>query len=179
MDAGLAAVIAGATGAGGAALAAFATSFGLLRQAKLQGDHAHRQWLRGHQQQAYEEFLVALDRTGDLCRDVVTAAKRLSGESTAEEVEQVLALFEGVRAEGRALRVVAFRVTLLTDAEVSDLALDLGERQLAVTRVAVEIAQAAAQGQPLPEDRLNQPVREVGQARGVFISRARKILQQA
>lgn len=71
MDAGWAAVIAGASGAGGAALAAWATGRAMVRQARVQAEQAHDQWLREGRQEAYAALLSAGDAVHDALNTVI------------------------------------------------------------------------------------------------------------
>ncbi|MFC8625641.1 hypothetical protein [Streptomyces anulatus] len=123
MDAGLAAVIAGASGAGGAALAAFGTSFAMLRQAKIQRDSAHRLWLRNHQQQAFEELLIAVRRWKDFLSgpNAELALPRLADGS-----EDLGPYFAEQEVRSAAVAAGVTRVTLLADTETGSLAFALG-----------------------------------------------------
>ncbi|ARF62874.1 hypothetical protein B1H20_16870 [Streptomyces violaceoruber] len=177
MDAGLAAVIAGASGAGGAALAALATSLGLVRQAKIQGDQAHRQWLRNHQQQSYEDLMVAVDRAHHASRDAMRAVRnQLPG---TEMQQATIALLEDVRLQGRSLQAVVQRVALLADQQTTTFALVLCDRVLDVIEVSLDIATEMRHGQPLTEERLERAADEAEEARSQFLDRARSMLQQA
>ncbi|MBT2423451.1 hypothetical protein J7F01_41190 [Streptomyces sp. ISL-22] len=71
MDAGWAAVIAGASGAGGAALAAWATGRAMIRQARLQAKSGFDQWLRERQQEACAMLLSAGDAVNDALDTVI------------------------------------------------------------------------------------------------------------
>lgn len=124
MDAGLAAVIAGASGAGGAALAAFATSYGLLRQARLQGDNAHRLWLRNHQQQALEECLIAINnfRACFTDRTSLTANTPPGGDAHPD----LRPVFAEHQAASRAMSDAITRVTLIADLKTGRLAMTAG-----------------------------------------------------
>ncbi|MFE5996744.1 hypothetical protein ACFQ6C_07600 [Streptomyces sp. NPDC056454] len=89
MDEGLAAMIAGAAGAGGAALAAYATGIGLLRQAKLQGDQAHRLWLRNQQNQACVELLDRIQEVESQCNHIaLLSGFDADADRTPEEVQE-------------------------------------------------------------------------------------------
>ncbi|MFE2112025.1 hypothetical protein ACFXAY_01345 [Streptomyces microflavus] len=123
MDAGLAAVIAGASGAGGAALAAFGTSFAMLRQAKIQRDSAHRLWLRNHQQQAFEELLIAVRRWKDL---LAGPDFELALPPLADGSEDLRPYFEEQQVRSAAVAAGVTRVTLLADSQTGPLAFRLG-----------------------------------------------------
>ncbi|QTA36646.1 hypothetical protein [Streptomyces sp. CA-256286] len=112
MDAGLAAVIAGASGAGGAALAAFGTSFAMLRQAKIQRDSAHHLWLRNHQQQAFEELLIAVRRLKDLLSGPNSA---LSLATRADGSVDLTPFFAEHEVRSAAVAAGVARVALLAD----------------------------------------------------------------
>ncbi|WP_369228776.1 hypothetical protein AB5J56_00140 [Streptomyces sp. R21] len=71
MDAGLAAVIAGASGAGGAALAAWATGRAMVRQARVEAENGFGQWLRERRQDAYAGLLSAGDAVHDALNAIV------------------------------------------------------------------------------------------------------------
>lgn len=71
MDAGWAAVIAGASGAGGAALAAWATGRAMIGQARLQAKSGFDQWLRERQQEACVAVLSAADVVRDTLDPVI------------------------------------------------------------------------------------------------------------
>ncbi|MFI6494337.1 hypothetical protein [Streptomyces sp. NPDC050564] len=71
MDAGWAAVIAGASGAGGAALAAWATGRAMVRQVHVQAEQGFDQWLRERRQEAYAALLSAGDAVYDALNTVI------------------------------------------------------------------------------------------------------------
>ncbi|MFI2764312.1 hypothetical protein ACH5A3_36595 [Streptomyces echinatus] len=71
MDAGWAAVIAGAAGAGGAALAAWATGKAMVRQVRLQAEQGFDQWLRERRQESYAALLSAGDAVHDALNTVI------------------------------------------------------------------------------------------------------------
>ncbi|MFB4424831.1 hypothetical protein C5F59_027595 [Streptomyces sp. QL37] len=179
MDAGLAAVIAGAAGAGGAALAAFGTSIGLLRQAKMQGSQAHHQWLRDHQQRAYEELLVATDRTTHSCVDAMKAVRgELTPERRASALrEETVILVEDVRAQSRALRAVGQRVALLADDETGALGIALCERVLNFVDASLDSGLGAIRSEPVTEERLEHAKVAAGVARSRFIEQASQALR--
>ncbi|MEU9663476.1 hypothetical protein [Streptomyces chartreusis] len=76
MDAGWAAVIAGASGAGGAALAAWATGRAMVRQARMQAQQGFDQWLRERRQEAYAALLSACDAVHDALNTVIGHTSR-------------------------------------------------------------------------------------------------------
>ncbi|MFD9756046.1 hypothetical protein ACFWZZ_00570 [[Kitasatospora] papulosa] len=123
MDAGLAAVIAGASGAGGAALAAFGTSFAMVRQAKIQRDSAHRLWLRNHQQQAFEELLIAARRMKDFLADPTSG---LNPTTQAGGSADLGPYFDEAHDRSAAVAAAVTRVTLLADLETGSAAFKLG-----------------------------------------------------
>jgi hypothetical protein len=71
MDAGWAAVIAGASGAGGAALAAWATGRAMVRQVRAQAEQGFDQWLRERRQESYAALLSAGDAVHDALNTVI------------------------------------------------------------------------------------------------------------
>ncbi|NGO40655.1 hypothetical protein [Streptomyces ureilyticus] len=71
MDAGWAAVIAGASGAGGAALAAWATGRAMVRQVRVQAEQGFDQWLRERRQESYASLLSAGDAVHDALNTVI------------------------------------------------------------------------------------------------------------
>lgn len=180
MDAGLAAVIAGAAGAGGAALAAFGTSFGLLKQAKVQGTQAHEQWLRNHRQQAFEGLIDATDRARFACRDALKAvADERAREAGAELRQGTITLLEGVREQSRAIQAASQRVVLLADEGTGRSALELCTRTLDIVEVSLEVAQETWRGAPPSEERLRQAQEAAEISRARFLDQARQTLQTA
>ncbi|MFB7400200.1 hypothetical protein [Streptomyces rubiginosohelvolus] len=131
MDAGLAAVIAGASGAGGAALAAFGTSFAMLRQAKMQRDSAHRLWLHNHQQQAFEELLMAVRRLKDFLASPNLALATLRPEAAPNDLGPYT---EELQSLSAAVAAGVTRVSLLADLELGSLAFTLGSAMGDLTR---------------------------------------------
>lgn len=179
MDAGLAAVIAGAAGAGGAALAAFATSLGLLRQAKLQGNQAHRSWLRDHQQQAFEEFLVAAEAMQAACRDTRAAAHASEASShSSEQRENVNSHFEDLFRRNRALTEVVQRVALLANEPTSEAALNLVGAMIDVVEVLHDSRTRVSPSDPESSARYEQAEGKVSELQGRFLNEARTSLQQ-
>ncbi|MEU2027017.1 hypothetical protein ABZ565_33525 [Streptomyces sp. NPDC016469] len=134
MDAGLAAVIAAAAGAGGAALAAFGTSFATLRQTKMERDSAHRLWLRNHQQQAFEELLLAVRRLKDLLPGPTTGAslpRRTDGSA------DLVPYFEEYEIRSAAVAAAVTRVSLLADLDTGSSAFILGTAMSILGRAAL------------------------------------------
>ncbi|MFD3749724.1 hypothetical protein ACFWVT_05565 [Streptomyces cyaneofuscatus] len=172
MDAGLAAVIAGAAGAGGAALAAFATSHGLLRQAKMQGDSAHRLWLRNHQQQAFEEFLLAVENSRTFFRDLSRSDGPNEPEGMNPLLEEHTRLLEQVH-------VAITRVTLLADMETGSCAYELGAVLHAQGSAEVQrrLATTGQTATPPTEETLRRLRAEVALNSTKFALKAQKALQ--
>ncbi|MEQ4610660.1 hypothetical protein ABMX48_31605 [Streptomyces cavourensis] len=180
MDAGLAAVIAGAAGAGGAALAAFGTSLGLLRQAKLQGDQAHQSWLRDHRQQAFEDFLATAEKIQALCRDAEEVLLESNREHLSnEENQHINHLFDEIFAENRAVTTAVQRVTLLSDSETSDLALSLVQSMITFVQIANDARVGPALSDPSLEARLEAAQDAINDMQARLVIRARDSLQQA
>ncbi|MFG2351847.1 hypothetical protein [Streptomyces phaeochromogenes] len=76
MDAGLAAVIAGASGAGGAALAAWATGRAMVRQVRAQAESGFDQWLRERRQESYANLLSSCDAVHDELKPLIDSIAR-------------------------------------------------------------------------------------------------------
>ncbi|WP_415940317.1 hypothetical protein [Streptomyces sp. 039-1] len=76
MDAGLAAVVAGASGAGGAALAGWVTGQAMIRQVRAQAQSGFDERLRDRRQEAYVSLLSACDAVHDALDDVIGAIVR-------------------------------------------------------------------------------------------------------
>lgn len=182
MDAGLAAVIAGAAGAGGAALAAFGTSLGLLKQAKTQGDHAHRQWLRTHQQEAYGEMLSALEGLEQASRDALVAAQfelhvRSPGDDPVPPLD--VAPSERVKAQARLLKAATQKVILLSNPDVGERARDGAQATLMLSEHVIGLVweMSISGSAPAALDRWDQLADEASRASGKFIAAARASLQ--
>lgn len=169
-------MIAGAAGAGGAALAAFATSLGLLRQAKIQGDHVHQQWLRTQQQIAYEELLTATDRAEAACQDAIKAVQ--SSRGLPEPPQSLRPTLEEVMVQNSALASAVHRVTLLSEpvgecaSELHAIALVLAS---ATSRACSEML--AARDSPAHMDEVLEARIALTRARKTFLERARLMLR--
>lgn len=171
-------MIAGAAGAGGAALAAFATSLGLLRQAKIQGDHVHQQWLRTQQQIAYEELLTAADRAETACQEAFKAVQ--SSRGLPEPPQPLRHTLEEIMVQNSALASAVHRVTLLSE--------PVGECASRLYDVALELASTtslacsemlAAPDSPAHTDAVLEARVELTRARKAFLERARLMLRGA
>ncbi|MGW1661037.1 hypothetical protein [Streptomyces microflavus] len=173
MDAGLAAVIAGAAGAGGAALAAFGTSFGLLKQAKLQGDQAHKMWLRNHQQEAFEAIVQAADLTEETCIEQLgRIAHNRAAEAPAAEAIEV------IREHSRTLRACTHRVMILSKGEVRSSALHLCLAGLNMGKASIRmIRNFSAAGVSHSETEISELAEAVSRARTEFLDEAHEALQ--
>ncbi|MGW6747610.1 hypothetical protein [Streptomyces sp. NPDC055006] len=73
MDGGWAAVIAGAAGAGGAGLSAWATAHAMIKQVRMQASDQHEQWLREQRQEMYVNLLSATDDVYDKLNPIIVA----------------------------------------------------------------------------------------------------------
>lgn len=181
MDAGLAAVIAGAAGAGGAALAAFGTSLGLLKQAKLQGNQAHRSWLRDHQQQAYEEFLALAETIQAISRDATEVIHPSSNDPLPnEQQEQLNSFLEEIFTHNRAITTSVQRLALLADNETSNFAFELVQSMIEVVKILNDSRMGESPNSNPPiEGRIEVAESVVYEKQAQFINHARNSLQQA
>ncbi|MFD5682170.1 hypothetical protein [Streptomyces bacillaris] len=182
MDAGLAAVIAGATGAGGAALAAFATSLGLLKQAKTQGEQAHKQWLRTHQQEAYGEMLSVLESVNRANRDALATARRelreqVAGITPARGLD--VAPSEEIQAQARRLAATTQKVQLLGDNDSGEAAAAGAKAMLALSEHTVFLIKEmnVSREPPASLETWGQLSTEANRAYGKFTSAARTSLR--
>lgn len=173
MDAGLAAVIAGASGAGGAALAAFGTSFAMLRQAKIQRDSAHSLWLRNHQQQAFEELMIAVRRLKDLLSGPNTALNLARREDGSEDLTPY---FQEHEVRTAAVSAGVTRVSLLADLVTGSSAFKMGTAMsdLALAELRVKIASTSAP----TEEELKQLWDAANMAGAEFALQAQQTLQK-
>ncbi|MGA5508936.1 hypothetical protein [Streptomyces umbrinus] len=105
MDAGLAAVIAGASGAGGAALAAWATGRAMVRQVRAQAESGFEQRLRERRQESYANLLSACDAVHDALNPVVGAATR--SQPVDERRELWRSVNQALKEAQRAVRTAA------------------------------------------------------------------------
>ncbi|MFD9763210.1 hypothetical protein ACFWXI_06655 [[Kitasatospora] papulosa] len=180
MDAGLAAVIAGAAGAGGAALAAFGTSLGLLRQAKMQGSHAHQQWLRTHQQQACEQLMIMADDVEAACRKVMLAAAfGHPGGARSPEEQEIRELLQDVPVQTRAMQGGVYRIVLLLDSETGENAMETLNAAICLSEATVGYVQWILDPTlpAVPRDQYTQADQAASAVRARFMLRARKMLQ--
>ncbi|MGW0572995.1 hypothetical protein [Streptomyces tauricus] len=106
MDAGLAAVIAGASGAGGAALAAWATGRAMVRQVYAQAESGFEERLRERRQEAYADLLSACDVAYDAIEPVVELATH-NELGSDERRERWRAVNQALTAAQRATRAVS------------------------------------------------------------------------
>ncbi|MFD3655199.1 hypothetical protein [Streptomyces sp. NPDC058620] len=104
MDNGWAAVVAGAAGAGGAAVAAWATGRAMVNQARVQARDRHEHWLREQRQEAYGAMLAAADAVHDALEEVMRGR---TASASAEELRPAyLAVNAALRVNQRATRAV-------------------------------------------------------------------------
>ncbi|MEV5680991.1 hypothetical protein [Streptomyces sp. NPDC052179] len=177
MDAGLAAVIAGAAGAGGAGLAAFGTSFAMLRQARIQGDSAHVLWLRNHQQQAFLEMLLAVRKM----RDFLAAPGLASTPSNHASGSVGARYLEELDVRSTAVAMAESRVTLLADLETgsSAMALSSAMSSLAMAEMAARAPAYRPEGTTAPSAETLSELRDAADAASSqFAFNAQQTLQR-
>ncbi|MFE1329735.1 hypothetical protein [Streptomyces microflavus] len=174
MDAGLAAVIAGASGAGGAALAAFGTSFAMLRQAKIQRESAHQLWLRNHQQQAFEELVIAVRRWKDF---LAGPNQEFARPLLADGSEDLQPYFAEQEVRSAAVAAGIARVSLLADSETGSLAFILGS---AMTDLGIAVVKRKVGAADAPtEEEVHQLWEASHTASTDFAWSAKQTLQEA
>ncbi|MFI7320194.1 hypothetical protein [Streptomyces venezuelae] len=128
MDGGWAAVIAGASGAGGAALAAWATARAMIKQARLQANDRHEHWLREQRQEACLNLLAATDEVSDKLEPIIAAV--ITGPTVEDH-----AAWQEMNAAIRASSRTARRVSLLGPPALQQRAVDLHKAALSTVNV--------------------------------------------
>ncbi len=115
----------------------------MLRQAKMQRDSAHHLWLRNHQQQAFEELMIAVRRLKDFLSGPNTA---LNLTRRADGSEDLTPYFQEHEVRTAAVAAGVTRVSLLADLPTGASAFKVGSAMsdLALAELRVKAASTNA-----------------------------------